>query len=98
MNNNKDSADKETYSEKATSVVILAILLMLLVSAWWAYGSPMPLIKYLVEGDEIAWKAVWIILGYIIIGFGIVYVYTWVYDRFLGDEKSQDSSSKHSSK
>lgn len=69
--------------------LIVILLVLMVVTAFIGYGSPLKVIKLLSEGDPIAWRGLKVIVGWIIAGFVIVFIYNWIYDFFT--EKSKDA-------
>ncbi|MEW5692342.1 MAG: hypothetical protein AB1765_03490 [Candidatus Hydrogenedentota bacterium] len=70
--------------------LIVILLILMVIAAFLAYGSPFPVIELLIEGDEIAWRGVKVIFGWIIAGFVIVFIYNWIYDFFTKSEDKVD--------
>jgi len=101
MAENKEQAtggDNEYYSRTVSIVAIFVILILLVAAAFGAYGSPFILIKYLLDGDKIAWQAVKVIfLYYIAGGFVVMWIFSWIYDS-LTAEKTEKPEVKDAQK
>lgn len=79
------------YSQTTSIIAISAFLVLLVVVAIGAYGWPWPLLKLLfVDKDPVAWKAVKVLFVYYIGGgFVLMWIFSWLYDRFTSQTEQQ---------